>query len=109
MAVYRLLVDHFVKNAFLPAGTIVSDTGPGAQLPPAWVPTPGTDPLDADATQKFWLAGPGSPGPFRTQFTGINIGVPTTWWKPVPGTASPTRMFQLTGLGSTLPPVLGYS
>ena len=33
MATYRLLADHFIGGAHLPAGLIVSDTGPGAHVP----------------------------------------------------------------------------
>jgi len=33
MASYRLLTDHFVSNQYLEAGSVVSDSGPGAALP----------------------------------------------------------------------------
>ena len=106
MAQYRLLADHFVNNAFLPAGSIVSDTGGGAQLPNGWVPTPYCDPQDADGAQKFFNAGVRLPGLIRSQWTFVNIAPPTTKWVPNPnptgGAGNPYREYVLTGLGAGL-------
>ena len=84
MAQYRLLADHFVNNVFLPAGSIVSDSGGGAQLPNGWVPTPYCDPQDADGAQKFFNAGVKLPGLIRSHWAGVSIAPPTTRWVPNP-------------------------
>lgn len=104
MATYRLLADHFVNNAFLPAGSIVGDTGGGAQLPSGYVPTPYMDPLDSDGARKFFNAGVRLPGLIRTQWTGVNIAPPITKWVPNPNAApgNPYREYVLTGLGAGL-------
>jgi hypothetical protein len=58
MAVYRLLVDHYVGTTYCEAGSVVSDSGPGALLPAGWTPTTACDPIDVQAVQNFWNAGP---------------------------------------------------
>jgi hypothetical protein len=106
MAVYRLLSSIVVNSAggtVLGAGQTVSDTGPGAQLPPGYIPNGACDPTNADGVQKFWNAGPITPT------IDLFTPPPTTFWRAVAGTASPNRLYQLTGLGSALAPKLGNS
>jgi hypothetical protein len=58
MAAYRLLVDHYVGTTYCEAGSVVSDSGPGAILPIGWIPTTACDPTDVQGVQNFWNAGP---------------------------------------------------
>jgi hypothetical protein len=105
MAKYRLLADHYVKNVLLPAGSIVSDTGEGAELPNGYVPTPNMDPLDADAVIKFHAAGPQLPGPIISRWTGATVAPPVTKWIPDPSAplGNPGNQYSLSGLGVGLP------
>ena len=57
MAQYRLLTDHYVGGSYLQAGSVVSDE-PNVELPSNWIPTPACDPIDEDAINKFFAAGP---------------------------------------------------
>jgi hypothetical protein len=106
MAVYRVMssvVINVADGMVLTPGMIVSDVGPGALLRPNYIPPGALEAMDADGALKVWLAGPISPtiDPFQPP--------PVTWWKAVPGTASPSRTYQLQGLGLGLPPVGGFS
>jgi hypothetical protein len=112
MAIYLLLADHFVPGAggvYLTAGSVVTDTGPGAQLPPAWIPTPYVDPQDTDAVAKFWAAGPVLPGLglLRQRWSNVPVPRPFTYWIPNPnptgGNGNIYREYILTGLGAGLP------
>ena len=106
MAVYRLLSSIVVNSAggtVLGAGRTVTDTGPGRQLPSGYIPNGCCDPVDQDGVNKFYAAGPITPT------IDLFTAPPITFWKAVAGTTSPNRMYQLQGLGSALPPVLGYS
>ena len=59
MAQYLALADLSVGNAYIPAGTQFSDTGPGALVPSTYIPpTHAVSPLDTDAANKVWAAGP---------------------------------------------------
>jgi hypothetical protein len=107
LAIYKLTSSIVVNSAngtVLVAGQTVTDTGPGAQLPAGFIPNGCCDAQDADGVNKMWAAGPIQPT--------INLFTPppTTWWKPVVGTATPNRLYKLTGpLAAGLPAVLGYS
>jgi hypothetical protein len=89
MASYRLLVDHYVGTQYLEAGSIVSDSGPGAVLPPNWIPTTACDPVDAQALTNFRNAGPpgndAEPnkglGPWWTGGRWAPVGPPVHYWK----------------------------
>jgi hypothetical protein len=111
MSQYRFLSDHSIGGQYYPAGTTASTADVvGGSLPVNWVPSGAVDPLDAPALTAFFNAGPQVPlNPIRTQFTGIDVIPATTAWKPVPGTATPTRSYKLTGLGAGLPAVFGGS
>ena len=94
-----------VQAECLQAGSVVTDTGHGAQLPNGFVPTSYCDPLDADAVTKFYNAGPQIPRLIRAQWTGVPVGPPVTYWKPDPNASpgNPSRQYVLTGLGAALP------
>jgi hypothetical protein len=106
MAIYKLtssIVVNVAGGTVLTAGQTVTDTGPGAQLSPGYIPNGCCDAQDADAANKVWAAGPIQPtiDLFRPP--------PKTWWKKVPGTSNPNVTYQLQGLGAALPPVFGGS
>jgi hypothetical protein len=111
MAVYRALadIDLGLRFPYVLAGTILSDQGPSANIPLGWLPPPCVEPLDAGSLAAYFAAGPGPSGSILNQWTGINVPPPATFWRAVPGTANPTRMYQLTGLGAALAPKLGIS
>lgn len=100
MASYRLLEDHYIGQTQLLAGTIVTDTGPGAVLPSGWVPTPNCDPLDSGALTAFYAEGPVLPGLIRAQWTGLSVAPPVTYWAK-----QQNGQYKLTGLGAALAPV----
>jgi hypothetical protein len=110
-------IDLGIRFPYVQAGTILFD-GPGGNIPNNWTPPSGAvDPLDAASTLVVWTAannsaatGSFSPGGLsRQQWSGIPVNPPVTFFRPVPGTASPTRLYQMTGLGAALPPILGGS
>jgi hypothetical protein len=107
MATYKLLSSIVVPAAdgtVLVAGQVVTDTGPGAQLPAGFIPNGCCDPQNADAAQKMWNAGPVIPtiDPF--------VPPPVTCWAAVSGTATPFRTYKLTGpLGVGFPAKFGGS
>jgi hypothetical protein len=106
MAVYRLTSSIVVNSAngtVLGPGRVVTDTGPGAQLPSNFIPNGCCDPQDVDGVNKFYAAGPITPTVDLFQ------PPPLTFWEGVAGTGSPTRLYALTGLGANLPPALGIS
>jgi hypothetical protein len=111
MSQYFFLTDHWIGGQYYSAGTTAFTRDViGGTLPTGWVPSGGVDPLDAPALAAFYAQGPQFPFvPSRTQFTGVNVVPPITFWKPVVGSANPNRMYQLQGLGLGLPPVLGIS
>jgi hypothetical protein len=92
MARYRFLQDCYVGGAYYAAGDI-------AQLPDSVIPPPGVDPLDAEAVQAFFNAGPQVLGLQKQRWTFMPIPVPVTYWKP---TDAAKEHWQLTGLGSHL-------
>jgi hypothetical protein len=92
MSSYRLLADHYVSNQLLQAGSIVSDSGPGAVLPPGYIPTLACDPVDTGGLQAFFNAGPtpamasAEHGALSTVFngnrwSGIAVSAPVHYWK----------------------------
>lgn len=94
MATYRLLSSIVVNAAggtVLRAGQTVRDSGPGAQLPPNFVPNGCCDPIDGDGVQKMWNAGPITPP------IDLFVPPPTTYWAAVAGTSSPNKLYKLTG------------
>ena len=104
MAIYTLTSSIVVKIAggtVLVAGQTVTDTGPNAQLPPGFIPNGCCSPQDADAAQKMWNAGPIAPT------IDLFSPPPTCYWRFVSG-ANPNCLYQLTGIGATLGPKLGY-
>jgi hypothetical protein len=116
MPQYRALVDLFVMpgSIYVQAGSIISNA-PGDVLPANWTPPAGSvDPIDTQAIQNFWTAGPAGMssadhgtaqlGPWWSgqRWTGIAISPPSVYWVPAPGG------FKLTGGGASLgvhPPV----
>jgi hypothetical protein len=108
MARYRALQDMWLGISFpyVTAGDILQD-GPGGNIPSNWVPNGAVDPIDGPALTAFWNAGPQFCGLINSRWS--YIGPPTTFWKPVPGTASPNKLYSLTGLGASLPPAWGGS
>jgi hypothetical protein len=103
MAIYKLtssIVVNIADGTVLTPGSIVTDTGPGAQLPPGYIPNGCCDPQDVDGVNKCWAAGPIAPtiDPFTPP--------PITYWRFVSG-SNPTRLWGLTGLGAALPSKLG--
>ena len=93
MARYRFLQDGFVGQFCHQAGSV-------AELPADWVPGPFVEPLDAEAVQAFFEAGPQPCGLIRQQWSDILLTeFPRTYWTPVD--ARKTR-WRLTGLGEHL-------
>jgi hypothetical protein len=82
MAIYKLtssIVVNIADGTVLVAGQTVTDTGPGAQLPPGYIPNGCCDAQDADGAQKMWNAGPITPtiDPF--------VPPPACYWRRVSG------------------------
>lgn len=101
---YRLLKDHYFNGNYIRAGEIVNDSD--GIIPQAWTPTADVDPLNNDAVQAFYTAGPILPGIINSQWQNAVIARPVTYWYQV----SPNR-WGLTGLGSNqslYPPKLAF-
>ena len=119
MSTYMLLQDMYISNQILQAGTVQSTADIGGVLPTNWVPNPNVDPLDGAAVNAFYAAGPSQPGLIRSLLAvpGINITKPVTRWQSTSINPWSTefssefggevRQWQLTGLGSGLPPIIG--
>jgi hypothetical protein len=107
LAIYKLtssIVVNAAGGTVLTAGQTVTDAGPGAQLPPSFIPNGCCDPQDADGVQKMWNAGPITPT------IDLFTPPPVTYWLAVPGTANPDRRYKLTGpLAVGFAAKLGYS
>jgi hypothetical protein len=106
MAIYKLLssiVVNVADGTVLVAGQTVTDVGPGKQLPAGFIPNGCCDPQDADGIQKMWNAGPIVPT------IDLFTPPPAIYWAAVPGSASPNRLYQLTGGGAALGPRPGFS
>jgi hypothetical protein len=104
MSAYRFLQDAYIGR-FFPAGSTASTADvPGGLLPVAWIPGPFVDPLDANAVNDFYNAGPMRPA---RQWSGGFGPKPVTYWLasfPQPTNSSVMR-WQLTGLGAALAPL----
>jgi hypothetical protein len=105
MAMYRLLADHYFPSGYISAGTIVTE-GDG-NIPIGWVPTLAVDPLNSQAIQAFWQAGPRAansaqpnveiaPG-WWMRWANQPVAPPTVYWQKVAN-----GLFRLTGGGSAL-------
>jgi hypothetical protein len=105
MSTYRLLADHYVGTAYFLAGTIQSTADvPGGMLPLNWQPSGACEPLDTPAVNAFYAQGPQTLPLVRSRWTGIFVPRPVTYWQVIsngPG----FNTYQLTGLGSGLPPI----
>jgi hypothetical protein len=101
-ATYRLLEDHYINDVLLEAGTTVTDTGAGAQIPVGWKPTLNCEPLDSGGLAAFYAQPPGLAGLVRAQWTTQAVNPAVTYWVATPG---PVTSWSLTGLGSGLAPV----
>jgi len=110
LATYRLLADHYVGQQLLEAGSVVSD-GPGGVLPPSWIPTLACDPLDVDATNKFFAAGP-TLAMFSAEHGSLSVALNGNRWsgKPVagPGIYWEAVTMTFTGPGGGQYPVQGF-
>jgi hypothetical protein len=104
MSTYRWLQDGVGPSGhYFHAGDIVSTSDVGGLLPANWVPPGAVEPLDNSAVAAFYAAGPQFTPLVRQQWSGVPVSPPATYWRAIPNT-NPT-MWQLTGLGSGLPPI----
>jgi hypothetical protein len=93
MARYRILAPIFDGASRYEAGQIVD-------MPSSFVPSGACEPLDAEAAQAFFNAGPQPLGLVRQQWDHIPITTyPTTYWRCVDATEN---IWALTGLGASL-------
>ena len=104
-AIYRLLEPHYIGTAWYDVGTIVTE---GVEIPSfTWVPTLAVEPLNSQAVNYFYNAGPRDVASAVSWDLNVFDGKmnrlttrTATFWKQVPGTGT----FVLTGLGSSFPP-----
>jgi hypothetical protein len=87
---FRMLSDHYINDRIFSAGEVV-------EMPADWVPSNAVEPLDADATEAFWRAGP-------QQLGAIRVALPTTYWLAT--SMGAVTKWQLTGLGSSMPAIM---
>jgi hypothetical protein len=92
MGKWRLLSDHYMQNGMIAAGEVV-------EMPADWRPSNAVEPLDAEAVDAFYAAGP-QVVPLVSERWNV-VTQPTTYWRQLPG----GRQWALTGLGALLPPV----
>jgi hypothetical protein len=92
MAQYRFLQDAYVNGGYFQAGLVTA-------MPPDWIPGPYVEPLDDEAVQAFFKAGPQLMGLQRQRWFGVPMPVPVTYWKPAD---RQREYWQLTGLGAHL-------
>jgi hypothetical protein len=98
---FRALIPFFLNGRYFDAGDVI-DAANG-DIPVGWVPTiGGTDPLDTDAIQAVWNAGPGATGAIDGEAFRAVLpwGKYSVHWTP---TGTP-GMFILTGAGASLGP-----
>jgi hypothetical protein len=97
MSQYRFLQDAYIGRMF-PAGTVASTADvPGGLLPAGWQPGPFVDPLDSNAVNDFYNAGPMRPA---RQWGGGFGPKPVTYWLATPQpTNSSVTLWSLVGLG----------
>jgi hypothetical protein len=92
MARYRFLQNHVMSDgSYLEAGDI-------ADLP-GWKPTAAVEPLDQDAIQAFWNAGPQLLPLVRAQQTLVDVNAPAIYWERIDA-----LNYILTGAGAALGP-----
>jgi hypothetical protein len=92
MAKYRLMsavVVNIAGQSRLDAGSVVTE---GKELPAGYIPGPALEPLDLDATNKFFAA-----GPWSEPVIDLFVAPPLTYFAGVPGTGSPDKRYALTG------------
>jgi hypothetical protein len=94
MATYRLLNDFYSGGVYSYAGDIIT-------TPDNFIPSAAMDPLDTPAVNAFWRAGPQITPLVRQQWSTVAVNPPVTAWRQLPG----GNRWQLTGLGSSLPPI----
>jgi hypothetical protein len=108
-ASYRLLCPHYINGIMLVADDIVTE---GVDVPNGWVPTLACDPLNSDAVNAYYAAGPRSLAyEANPTFGGAiwgtwrNGAIPpapaTTHWVPFGG----NLLWKLTGLGANKPAI----
>jgi hypothetical protein len=102
-AQYRLLCPHYLNGIMLVADDIVTE---GTDVPNGWIPTLAVDPLNSDAVNAYYAAGPRDAAHEANPTFGGAIwgtmrnGAPppapaVTHWELVRGTST----YKLTGLG----------
>jgi hypothetical protein len=103
MSTYRLLVDHYINNQILPAGSIqvTQDVSASGNLPANFKPSCWCDPQDNAALTAFYNQGP---QPLFYEFNGLQVSPPQTFWKAtnLPGGRT---SYSLTDLGQALTPI----
>jgi hypothetical protein len=100
-ASYRLLVPHWIEDAYLEANTIVTE---GVNIPVGWKPTLGCEPLNSAGLSAFAAQPPGLCPLIQSQFSNNVVSGPTTAWVGTPQAEGCTK-WQLTGLGASLAPI----
>jgi hypothetical protein len=96
ISTYRLLTDH----EFGLAGDIVATGDVGGILPAGWIPDGGVDPLDPNAVEDFFNAGPQATPPILPRWVGRSVPPPVTYWV----LSGPNFTYSLTGLGANRGP-----
>jgi hypothetical protein len=118
MAKYKMLVDHWVNNQVLPAGSIqtTQDVSASGLLPANWSPSPNTDPQDTPGVNAYYAAAQSAGVGFLLASYAFSNGMgPTmfrspqavTYFKPTPIAGSSAQSWQLQGLGLALAPIGG--
>ena len=95
-AQYMLLRPHFF-NGYIAAGSVITE---GIDVPSGWVPTLAVDPLNMDAVNAFFAAGPRSGGIYEDLSlwpVGMITYQPATFWVKASG-----GLWSLTGLGANI-------
>jgi hypothetical protein len=100
---YNLLRPHYLRSGWADAGTIVTE---GFEIPNGWIPTLAVDPLNTDAVNAFYAAGPRDGGIYEDTNLwpgGFPIIKPVTSWYIA--VISFAQYWALTGLGANLAPL----
>jgi hypothetical protein len=90
---FRFLAGHYIADRYYEANDV-------AELPADWKPTGEVEPLDAEAVDAFYAAGPQPCGLIRSSW--FHVPLPRTHWKRTKG-----GEFVLVGLGAGRPPRRG--
>jgi hypothetical protein len=99
-AKYLLLVPHYLPTGYALAGETVTE---GIEIPFGWMPTAAVDPLNSQAIQAFWNAGPSPVAGIEYSidfYPFISSQKPVVYWQPL----GPPGSFILTGPGAALGP-----